>query len=206
MDIGLVYMASGQSRRFGSNKLLASLGDRPLYQYGFNALQQAAQLVLPQGIRCTLVVVSPYPVIRNWCSNAGAVVYDNPQAAEGMAASIRKGTAQCMGMQALAFFTADQPLLQGETIAAFLKGFVASEKQIGAMTRAGRLGNPAVFTIRYAEELQALQGDRGGRSLLQAHAQDVWCFAVAAEQLLDVDTAADLASIEQVISQGQHTK
>lgn len=206
MEIGLVYMASGQSRRFGSNKLLTPLGNRPMYQYGFTALQQAARLVFSQGIRCMLIVVSPYQDIRNWCRKDGAVVCDNPQSTEGMAASIRIGTMKCIDMQAMAFFTADQPLLQGVTIAAFLKGFIDSGKPIGAMTSTGRVGNPAIFTSLYFEELQALHGDCGGRALLQTHEQDVWSFTVAADQLLDVDTTADLADIERIISQPANTK
>ena len=39
MHIALIYMASGFSRRFGGNKLLAPLAGKPLYRHGFDHLQ-----------------------------------------------------------------------------------------------------------------------------------------------------------------------
>lgn len=42
MKLSLIYLAAGNSRRFGENKLLAELDGRPLYRYGLDALKQAA--------------------------------------------------------------------------------------------------------------------------------------------------------------------
>ena len=38
MKIHMIYLAAGNSRRFGSNKLLYDFHGMPLYQYGFNQL------------------------------------------------------------------------------------------------------------------------------------------------------------------------
>lgn len=196
MHVALIYMASGRGRRFGSNKLLADLNGRPLYQYGFRALQQAVREMAVRGVAGHILVVSPYQEIRVWCCRRGALVYDNPQADEGIAASIRIGTERSAGVDALAFFVADQPLLRGRTIACFLAGFAASGKPLGAMTNTGRPGNPAVFLSAYRTELAGLRGDTGGCSLLLAHEDDLWRFAVPPEQLIDVDWTDDLIRLK----------
>ena len=63
MKLSMIYMASGFGRRFGSNKLLASLGGRPLYMYGLTALAEAAVLLQAEGTECQLITVSQYAEI-----------------------------------------------------------------------------------------------------------------------------------------------
>ena len=38
MKYSLIYLAAGNSRRFGKNKLLVEWNGRPLYEYGLNTL------------------------------------------------------------------------------------------------------------------------------------------------------------------------
>ena len=40
MKIHMIYLAAGNSRRFGSNKLLYSFRGLPLYQYGLKQLRE----------------------------------------------------------------------------------------------------------------------------------------------------------------------
>lgn len=193
MDIALIYMASGRGRRFGSNKLLYALNGRPLYQYGFIQLQEAARLLHRQeDMCCRLWVVSPYEEILDWCRKQGACVQKNSQAAGGMAASVRLGTACAGTAGAYAFFAADQPFIQGQTIVFFLRGFIRSGRSLGCMACGPRKGNPAIFLARYRPKLLALQGDTGGRQILRDHSEEVWYFSAAAEELQDIDTREDL--------------
>lgn len=54
----IIYMASGNASRFGRNKLLESIHEKPLFQYGMDTLQAAAS----QTLDCHMVV-SRYPEI-----------------------------------------------------------------------------------------------------------------------------------------------
>lgn len=200
MNIALIYMASGKGVRFGSNKLLTHICGQPLYQYGFQALQQAISLVVPRGITCTVYVISPYREIREWCRTRGALVSDNPDAEEGISSSIRIGTACGKNSDAIAFFVADQPLLQARNIADFLAGYAQNGCSLGAVTAAGRLGNPAVFSSSYVPKLLALHGDQGGKKLLHEYDDCLWRFPVPVEELLDVDTGDDMKIVETAIS------
>lgn len=191
MHLGLIYLASGQGRRFGCNKLLEPFAGCPLYQHGFRQLWQAAEWVRHDGIDGRLVVISPYETIRTWCEEQGARVYTNQAAQEGIAASIRIGTAS-LAADAYGFFVADRPLLAAVTIAAFLRGYVASKQPVGAMRTNGVMGNPAIFRSTFQRELFQLRGDRGAGRLLKKYRQQCWLYDVPALELADVDTMADI--------------
>ncbi len=195
MHIALIYMASGQGRRFGGNKLLALFGPQPLYQYGLEHLQGAAALLgrVP-GFSCSLLVVSPYEAIRQYCQRQTIQAAPNPEAGEGIAASMRIGVAAAADADGWAFFAADQPYLHEETIAGFLSGFCQSRCSLGCVTDGVQYGSPAVFSRQYRCDLLALRGDTGGKRLLRQHWQNVWTYPVRSGELIDMDTRDDFLS------------
>lgn len=159
MDISAIFMASGYSRRFQGNKLLEPLGRCPLYQYGFKQLQKGLQMASPR-LTSTIVVVTAYDEIKEWCAAQGAMVCSNNQAAEGISASIRIGV-NAIKRDAYAFFVADRPLLTARTIADFLVGFAASGHSLGAVACNGTPMNPAISNISIGKNycpLRAMPG------------------------------------------------
>ena len=113
MKLSMIYMASGFGRRFGSNKLLASLGGRPLYMYGLTALAEAAVLLQAEGTECQLITVSQYAEILEAARllPLTGLTVENPYSEEGIAASIRLGTAAAWeDASAFLYFVADQPI------------------------------------------------------------------------------------------------
>ena len=190
MHINLIYLASGQGCRFGRNKLLAPFAGKPLYQHGFLQLAEGMKYVHQAGITCDLAVVSPYETLRQWCRERGAQAWPNDACAEGIAASVRIGTAALDG-DAYGFFVADRPLLQARTIAWFLLGYVRSGQSVGAMRASGIVGNPAIFASTFRQELMSLRGDRGAGGLLKKYREQCWIYDVPEEELFDIDTEAD---------------
>ena len=192
MHIALIYMASGFSRRFGGNKLLAPLAEKPLYRHGFDHLQDAARRIeAALSCSCRLYVVSQYDEILSGCRAHGAITVKNTAAGEGMAASIRLGVKASAAADAWAFFAADQPFLSGKTISDFVKQYAQSRCGIGCAVSGSRRGSPAIFSHAYKDELLALQGDRGGRAILETCEDDLWQFAVPEGELCDIDTRDD---------------
>lgn len=190
MHISLIYMASGQGRRFGRNKLLIPFVGRPLYQHGFLQLREGMESVRQEGIGCDIVVVSPYEELRQWCREQGALVYPNGASQEGIATSVRIGTA-ALDSDAYGFFVADRPLLRAQTIASFLTGYVHSGQPVGAMRTSGIVGNPAVFRSTFRQELMSLRGDCGAGVLLKKYGKQCWVYDASETELSDIDTVAD---------------
>ena len=58
--IHVIYMAAGNSRRFGSNKLLYLYEGKPLYRHGLELLLKLKQ---EMGEKLTVTVVTQYPEI-----------------------------------------------------------------------------------------------------------------------------------------------
>ena len=166
MKLSMIYMASGFGRRFGSNKLLASLGGRPLYMYGLTALAEAAVLLQAEGTECQLITVSQYAEILEAARllPLTGLTVENPYSEEGIAASIRLGTAAAWeDASAFLYFVADQPYTEAAVIAVFASSFLKSGKTIGCTASNGRRGSPTAFSACYRQNLMGLKGDKGGR-------------------------------------------
>lgn len=198
MHIALIYMASGFSRRFGGNKLLAPLAGKPLYRHGFDQLQDAARRIsVSLSCSCCLYVVSQYDEILSWCRAHGAIAVKNTAAGEGMAASVRLGVETSAAADAWAFFAADQPFLSSEIISDFVVQYAQSGCGIGCAVSGCRRGSPAIFSHVYKDELLALQGDKGGRAILEKYKDDLWSFTMPEGELCDIDTRDDWEAAER---------
>ncbi len=196
MKLSMIYMASGFGRRFGSNKLLASLGGRPLYTYGLKALAEGARILAKKsGIACEVITVSQYPKILETarCLIPEGKTVENPYSEEGITASIRLGVAAAWeDTDAFLFFVADQPYTEGKMIAAFVEGYFKSGKMIGCTAFNGRRGSPTAFGACLRPELLLISGDQGGRQVMKAHPEELWIMETEEKQLWDVDLPEDL--------------
>ena len=66
-------------------------------------------------------------------------------------------------------------------------------------TFAGRRGNPVLWSARFFAELQAVEGDTGGRKLIAANPDAVVEIELGSAVALDIDTPAELAAIGGVL-------
>ena len=83
----ILFLASGNSRRFGENKLLHVLDGKPLYRHGLDML---AALVRERD-DCTLTAVSRYAAVRAGAQALGVRAVDSPESEQGLSYTIRAG-------------------------------------------------------------------------------------------------------------------
>lgn len=187
--IHMLYLASGNARRFHGNKLLAMVDGKPLFLHGLELLDG---ICLERG-DCTLTVVSQYPQIRHHAQQMGIPAVDSPDSPLGLSHTIAAGIRSIPGLKAedfLLFCVADQPNLKKASLCRLL------EKAIPG-TLAARLcwqdrpGNPVLFSGQLAGELLDLTGDQGGGSIAARHGC-IWVQASDPRELADVDTQEDL--------------
>jgi molybdenum cofactor cytidylyltransferase len=120
----------------------------------------------------------------------------NPNAAEGMASSLRTGVAVLHACQkGILILLADMPLVRTETLERLCQHFHQASTQqsdtqpIVVPVYRGQRGNPVLFSALYKPELLTLQGDTGARRLLRTHADHVVeCHTDDEGVLLDLDT------------------
>ena len=178
-------LASGQGKRFGSNKLLAEIAGVPLYRRAMDTLAGA-------GLH-RLAVCSPYPEILAAGENSGFLPLRNEHAAEGISASVRLGLSAMEDLDGVLFSVCDQPFLTTNSIICLKDTFKESANAICALSWMGQRGNPVIFPADLLGELAALTGDTGGGAVVKRHPERlVMVAADSPRELFDVDTPADL--------------
>lgn len=186
MRIGGVLLASGQGRRFGSNKLLAEVEGIPLCRRAMDTLAGA-------GLH-RLAVCSPYPEILAAGENSGFLPLRNDQAAEGISASVRLGLSAMDDLDGVLFAVCDQPYLTTKSIIKLVNSFLESKSAICALSWKGQRGNPVIFPKDLFGELAALTGDVGGGAVIRRHPDRLLLVeAFSTRELSDVDKPEDLS-------------
>ncbi len=180
MNVAAVVLAAGFSRRLGRPKQAVILGGETL-------LARAVRLAHEAGLSPVFVVVNAQSV------DVAASIPDtdhlvlNEAAEEGIASSIRAGIRAAQNTSALegaVLMTCDQV----GTTAEHLRALCADPHRLTGSGYAGKIAVPAYFPATFYNELQALQGDVGARSLLQE------AYVLEAAHLeIDVDTEDDVA-------------
>jgi molybdenum cofactor cytidylyltransferase len=184
-----ILLASGASRRFGSDKLLATLGDRPVIRWSAEALAPAVDALF--------VVVSPESAaLRDALAGLPVRWVVNEESHTGMASSIRAGIA-ALPPEAEAAIVAlgDQPLLNvavANRVVACWRGTTA--RAAAPLYEDGR-GHPVLFDASLFPALLALEGDSGARALLDGLGADLSTVPIAARMPVDVDTPDALEKV-----------
>ncbi|KPV41678.1 hypothetical protein AN478_00935 [Thiohalorhabdus denitrificans] len=182
-----VLLAAGLGRRFGGQKLLARLPDgRPVARAAVEALAAGADDVL--------AVARPGEErVAELLAGAGARVLLAPESGRGMGASLAAGVRAIPEADAWLIALGDMPWVRGETAAAVAERLRAGASLVRPVHR-GRAGHPVGFARDHGAALAALDGDRGARGVLEAHAGWVQRIAVTDPGILrDVDNPEDLS-------------
>ena len=175
-----VVLAAGASRRLGRSKQLLPFAGEPL-------VRRAARVALEAGCDETIVVFNA-PEVAAVLDGLPVKLVHNADAAEGIASSIRAAV-EAAGSARILFTLCDQPLVT----AAHLRALIAAPSPIAASGYAGIAGVPAVFAPEFREELLALRGDCGARSVIEAQREQVAVIPCEAAHL-DIDTPASSTS------------
>ena len=190
MIAGLL-LASGASRRFGSNKLVAPLGGRAVVRWSAEALADAVDeswVVVPTDAAELRVALHGLPVH----------LVENPDTRDGIASSIRAGVSALPAeAEAVVITLGDQPSIDREVIRRVVATWHTRQRDTRAVVAEyddGR-GHPALFGATVFPALRALDGDRGARELLASLGDAVIVVTVSGARPADVDTPEALSAL-----------
>ncbi len=183
-------MASGLGRRFGGNKLMAELIDKPLIKWILDTTE---------GLFSKRVVVTRNDEVKKLCEANGiaCIFHELPHRND----TVRIGLSSMLNEIDYCFFTpGDQPLISRESIVALLNEAMESEKIVRPVYE-DMVGAPVGFPQIYFEELLTLPEGKGGNWVVKKHPEAVNLVEVKSRyELLDVDTVSDLATIQQLLN------
>lgn len=192
MSLVILLPAAGASARMrGADKLLETLGGTPLLaRQAARALETGARVIvtLRPGDTARAAALRPLACAR-------LALVDVPDAAEGMAASLRAGIAALPpGAEAVMILPPDMPDLTTEDLARVIDARAAHPDAILRATSAdGRPGHPVIFPARLFPAIAALRGDTGARVILAAESP-VSIALPGSHALTDLDTPEDWAA------------
>ena len=187
----ILLMASGSSRRFGENKLLADFRGQPLYRWTLRLLAELAEK--REGLHIT--VISRYAGIRQEAEALGFSAVDCPESHLGQSRTIVTGIRSLPNPEPedrLTFLVADQPLLSTASVEKLLDAPPCPTARLFCQ---GRPGNPVRFSAALIPELLTVTGDQGGGVVLKKHPPTPVEILNPLE-LADIDTVADLCEYE----------
>lgn len=184
MRLSLVLLAAGSSRRFHGNKLLYQFSGKPMYRHIIDQLAE-----LPDSLFERKIIVTQYQEIADDLEKEGYEVIFNYDTELGISHSIHLALERLKDFDGgVCFAVCDQPYLKMDTIRDLIGAWQESQKGIGCLAHQGEFGNPAVFSMKYWEELMELSGDVGGRRVIRKHLNDLFLYEVEdGKELVDID-------------------
>ena len=215
--IHIIYMAAGNSRRFGSNKLFYELDGKPMYRHllerlveikdRYNKLKNAES----NNPVIDVTVVTRYREILDYCSSipdCHAVL--SPDSEKGISYTIKAGIMAVQEQKKLKkssevthhtaekeeyymFAVADQPYLKSQSVIKLIDKVLENKwnMRLAFSLRCGdAVGNPCVFHSSLIPQLLSLEGDKGGRSVAKKY-DCVYVDIADERELMDIDTLSN---------------
>lgn len=187
MMIWALILAAGKSRRMGKPKMLLPFEGKTI-------IEKVVQNALNSQVDNTLVVLGANSKrIQAKISKSPVHVTLNPQYAKGMLSSVQWGFQHVLQTaEAVVVLLGDQPSIPPSVIDKIIAAYRKSRKGIVVPIYKGRRGHPVLIDTKYREEIQKLDPEKGLRSLVYSHAEDIREVEASTSSVLkDIDFEED---------------
>ena len=186
-DMGCIIMASGLGKRFGKNKLLTDFCGKPLISY---------ILDVTSGLFPKRIVVTRHAEVAKLCEhkNIDVVLHALPHQND----TIRLGLDKIIDTKHCMFCTADQPLLQKDTITSLALLSINAPHKIIRPIYGSTPGSPVIFPQWAFEDLLHLPEGNGGGYIIKQYPDSVQHLSIDnSYELEDIDTIEDLIRLQE---------
>ena len=185
--VAAVILAAGESRRMGRPKLLLPWQNGCILDAVLDAVSAA-----PFDMR-VLVSGACREQVEEVAGRHGVTCCYNPGFTAGQSGSLIAGLDALPPDCAAMFLLADQPLIPASLLERMIDAYRQTSAPIlQARAADGRVGHPVLFAPELFDEQRKVSGDVGGRTVLQAHQDDIFYVPVTDGSVWsDVDTPED---------------
>jgi len=167
-EIWAVILAAGESKRMGLPKMLLTFSGRTMIEKVITNVSESKidKIIVVLGAyrEALIELISKLPV--KYCYN------DNYK--KGMLSSVQCGFRNLSSVcRAVLVFQGDQPLITSNAINEVIEAYLSSGKGMVIPVYKGRRGHPLLIDIKYRDEIEKLNPDKGLRSLACMFSDDV---------------------------------
>lgn len=190
--VSAVILAAGASSRMGEQKLNLEIG-------GKNLATMVLENVEASTANEIILVTKPDHVLIDDLEHPGIISVINEKWQTGQSSSMKAGLeAVNPETKAVIFLMADQPMVTPEIINRLIMTYYETDKPIVAPRYNGKRGAPVLFNKSLFDDLRMIEGDKGGRDLLDKYPVEY----VEIESPIagvDVDTPEDYERLKDMI-------
>ena len=191
-----VILAAGTSSRMGKNKLFLTLA-------GSTVLRRSVETALAAGLEPVLVVLG-HESERARAELEGLACRPvlNAGYARGMNTSLSAGIAAVPAdASAAVVLLGDMPLVTAEMIRELLDRWRGSQAPLGISLYGDVVAPPILYGRALFPELRALDGEAGGKSVIERHRGEAFELKRPAAALGDLDVPADFERARAVLEE-----
>lgn len=177
-----IILAAGLSRRMGTNKLILPVDGVPVVE---KIIKAASQSELRE-----IILVCSSDMVASIGSKYGVKIVNNNDPQLGQSRSVRLGVENsCQYADGFMFLVGDQPFITANVINRLIESYMSGKYSAAVPLYNGKRGNPVIFTYALREKLMGLDGDSGGRILLEELEGSIAAVDFGDERLgFDIDT------------------
>ncbi len=188
----IIILAAGRSARLGSPKQLLSYQGKNLLQHTIDAAKES------QAGPIIVVLGSDIEEIAGELDPIHLTIVKNPNWESGMASSVTCGINTMINLypdtEAVILMVCDQPFVNAKLLEDLINKLEESGSSIVASSYQNIYGTPALFHKKHFDELSALDGDTGARSIIKRYAESIE--AIPFDQgSIDIDTIEDYRNL-----------
>lgn len=181
-----ILLAAGSGKRFAGDKLMHVLPDG-------TPMAVAAATHLRAACPDTIAVLRPHQdTLASLLAAVGCEIVVCADADSGMGHSLAAGVRATSDASAWVIALADMPFISTASHQAIVSS-LELDASLAACSYQQQRGHPVGFSNRWLNELLAMTGDQGGKSILEKHHQDlVLCAVNDPGVVCDIDRPEDL--------------
>lgn len=188
MKNAVLILAAGAASRMQQAKMLLPFASGNILSH----IVAEARAVKPD---CICLVTGYYhDEILSKVNTAGLYLVQNANWETGMASSIKTGLEALMkkhpDLASVLIAVSDQPYVSHEIFENMIRLQQETKKGIVAAKYGSVTGTPVLFDQKYFSSLLQLQGDRGAKTILQKHPEDMVTVDFP-QGAIDIDTPED---------------
>ncbi|KNF07099.1 molybdenum hydroxylase accessory protein, YgfJ family [Gottschalkia purinilytica] len=163
--ISAIIMASGFSKRMGRDKLLLEIDGLPM-------IERVIQKVKNSNVQ-EIILVYRKELVKNIGEKYEIYTVYNPYAQLGQSEAMKIGIKNTnLNSKGYMFVVGDQPFISSNAINTLINEFIKN-KEIVVPTYDEKRGSPVIFSSHYRDSLLMINGDIGGREVIDKNIDKV---------------------------------